>query len=29
MKDLEKEYEHEGLQVAKEKFKNFIFRYRI
>ena len=29
IKDLEKEYEHQGLLVAKERFKNFVFRYRV
>lgn len=29
IKDIEKEYAHEGLLVAKEKFKSFLFRYRV
>ncbi len=28
-KDLELEHEHEGLLVAKERFKGMMFRYRI
>lgn len=29
MRELEQEHAHEGILVAKEKLKNFLFRYRI
>ena len=29
IKDIEQEHAHEGFLLAKERFKNFIFRYRI
>ena len=29
LKDLEELYAHEGLIVARERFKNMIFRYRV
>lgn len=28
-KELESQYSHEGYMVAKERFRNFIFRYRL
>ena len=29
LKEIENEHAHEGLIIAKERFKNFLFRYRI
>ena len=29
IKEMEQEHQHEGMVVAKERFKNMMFRYRV